>query len=287
MAMAYDAARGEVVLFGGRDGTQFLGDTWTWNGTAWTEEHPDTSPSPRVGMGMAYDAARSLVVLFGGCCDDQGELNDTWTWDGTTWTEQHPSRSPNPRDSFGMAYHALSRTVVIFGGYGGALDPTWTWDGTTWTEQAPGRSPHYAYGVGMTEYAGEVALVGGEYYLIEIPHYQPETWIWDGTDWNLPSQSHPFPRAFVGLAPGVAGHQLVLFGGERADAQLGDTWAWDGTRWTRRRPPTSPPPRWSMGMVYDEARGRVVMFGGEYLHYDYRYLGDTWTWDGSTWTRAG
>ena len=32
-AMAYDAARGEVVLFGGSDGTSILNDTWVWDGT--------------------------------------------------------------------------------------------------------------------------------------------------------------------------------------------------------------------------------------------------------------
>jgi hypothetical protein len=36
--MAYDAARGEVVVFGGVDVTTNvpLNDTWTWNGRDWT-----------------------------------------------------------------------------------------------------------------------------------------------------------------------------------------------------------------------------------------------------------
>ena len=34
--MAYDAARGQVVLFGGQDAFSFFGDTWTWDGAAWT-----------------------------------------------------------------------------------------------------------------------------------------------------------------------------------------------------------------------------------------------------------
>ena len=34
--MAYDAARGSVVLFGGSDSTyQRLGDTWTWTNDVW------------------------------------------------------------------------------------------------------------------------------------------------------------------------------------------------------------------------------------------------------------
>ena len=34
--MAYDAARGKVVLFGGYDGQTNLADTWEWDGQAWT-----------------------------------------------------------------------------------------------------------------------------------------------------------------------------------------------------------------------------------------------------------
>jgi hypothetical protein len=35
--MAYDGVHGQVVLFGGIEGTTFLGDTWTWDGTEWTQ----------------------------------------------------------------------------------------------------------------------------------------------------------------------------------------------------------------------------------------------------------
>src|SRR5262249_29451141 len=90
-AMAYDAARGKVVLFGGCTGNvqacDGLADTWEWDGTAWTEV---TNPGPtgRFSHAMAYDAARKAVVMFGGCqsasvsnCD----LQDTWEWNGTGW----------------------------------------------------------------------------------------------------------------------------------------------------------------------------------------------------------
>jgi hypothetical protein len=34
--MVFDGARRSVVLFGGDGGTTSFGDTWTWNGQAWT-----------------------------------------------------------------------------------------------------------------------------------------------------------------------------------------------------------------------------------------------------------
>ncbi|MEO8452633.1 MAG: hypothetical protein ABI647_22765 [Gemmatimonadota bacterium] len=36
-AVAYDEARDRLVLFGGDDGDRTLGDTWEWDGTAWTK----------------------------------------------------------------------------------------------------------------------------------------------------------------------------------------------------------------------------------------------------------
>jgi len=72
-AMAYDAARHRIVLFGGRE-NQFLADTWEWDGVIWVQRSPLASPSPRRSHAMTYDAARQRVVLFGG---SQG-LADTW-----------------------------------------------------------------------------------------------------------------------------------------------------------------------------------------------------------------
>ena len=64
-AMAYDAATGTVVSFGG-DGTHGLtNDTWTWNDTTWTKQAPAARPSRR-DAATAYDAATGTVVLFGG-----------------------------------------------------------------------------------------------------------------------------------------------------------------------------------------------------------------------------
>src|SRR5262245_47751136 len=66
-AMAFDEGRGRAVLFGGRDvaGNRF-GDTWEWDGLAWSQRAPANSPAARTGCGMAYDPVRGVTVLFGG-----------------------------------------------------------------------------------------------------------------------------------------------------------------------------------------------------------------------------
>jgi hypothetical protein len=66
-AMAYDAARGVTVLFGGAysNSSGANGETWEWNGTAWTWRAV-SGPAPRDGHAVVYDAARGVTVLFGG-----------------------------------------------------------------------------------------------------------------------------------------------------------------------------------------------------------------------------
>jgi hypothetical protein len=82
-AMAYDAATGTAMLFGGFNGRispYYLSDTWTWNGTTWTKQHPVVHPSARDVAAMVYDAATASVVLFGGGAPNGGVFGDTWTW---------------------------------------------------------------------------------------------------------------------------------------------------------------------------------------------------------------
>lgn len=85
--MAYDAARQQVVLFGGANNpiTLVLGDTWVWDGVNWTQKFPATSPPGRHLHAMAYDDARTQIALFGGYTGSFA--NDTWVWE-TSFTAQ-------------------------------------------------------------------------------------------------------------------------------------------------------------------------------------------------------
>src|SRR5262245_5924756 len=94
-AMAYDAARGEAVLFGGnrvlfgtgKEGDTILGDTWVSRGGRWTE-YRGAGPRARAEASMTFDRRRQRIVLFGGRCLEGGEsvrLGDTWEWDGRSW----------------------------------------------------------------------------------------------------------------------------------------------------------------------------------------------------------
>jgi len=92
-ALAYDVARGRVVLFGGLDSTSLtaLSDTWEYDGTAWKQLTPAVSPPARSDHSMTYDSARRRVVLFGGAKGTSSGghpmIWDTWEYH---WTSDWP-----------------------------------------------------------------------------------------------------------------------------------------------------------------------------------------------------
>jgi len=231
-SMAYDAATGTMILFGGKlpGNGQVYNGTWIWDGTTWTRQFPTTSPPARFGASMAYDAATGTVVLFGGLSSSDRALGDTWTWNGTTWAKQAPATSPPARGAASMAYDAATGTVVLFGGFGRAqyLGDTWTWDGTTWTKRAPATSPPAREGASIAYDAATstVVLFGGDNGFIPVVYNG--TWIWDGTTWTrqFPTTS-PAARLGASMAYDAATSNVVLFGGEPATGPaFGDTWTW-------------------------------------------------------------
>lgn len=241
--MAYDAARGQVVLFGGLPASTFSGETWTWDGRAWTQHHPAMSPPARQFASMVYDAGHRVVVLFGG--QAPAILNDTWTWDGTTWREQHPTRSPTARISSAMTYDAARGRVVLFGGdadqgqvFSGGFGDTWTWDGANWSQVSSGASPPARAWAGLAYDAavGKSVLFGG----LSGPQatLMNDTWTWDGVHWAQQRLAgSPPPRQDASLVYDTAQQVVVLYGGSGASGSnpyLADTWVWDGVGWSKR-----------------------------------------------------
>jgi hypothetical protein len=64
-AVAYDAAGGQVPLFGGQDGSAYP-DTGVWDGSNWVRQYPSGSPSAGACHATTYDPLHGQVVLVGG-----------------------------------------------------------------------------------------------------------------------------------------------------------------------------------------------------------------------------
>jgi len=113
-----------------------------------------------------------------------------------------------------------------------------------------------------------------------------DTWEWSGANWThrLTANSPP-ARSSHALALDQSRGIVVLFGGTSGTgADLGDTWEYDGQDWLQRQPVNSPGPRREARMAADVARSLVVLFGGGIGASGLPVLGDTWAWNGSTWT---
>ena len=95
------------------------------------------------------------------------------------------------------------------------------------------------------------------------------------------------------MAYDPATRTMLLFGGgsNQYPGYLGDTWSWNGITWTRLSPSASPPARSYAPIAYDAATRTVLLFGGEGMisggEYSGEYggLSDTWSWNGTTWTK--
>jgi hypothetical protein len=277
-----------VLLFSGLRGdiSQFcaswmFGDTWTWDGRNWTRLNPASSPPGRSLGAMAYDAAGGNTVLFGGgWANSDAPVTDTWTWDGTSWTQRHPAVSPPYLLMASATYDAARQVVMLVGG--GDPFQTWTWNRSTWVQQHPAHSPSGRFDAAMAYDAStkRVVLFGGYFPGDQLT----DTWTWDGSDWRQER-----PRTAPPVGEGFAAYDnnrqnVVLF-------IAGQTWTWNGTDWTLQHPAVSPPTRVNSRMVYDEAVGKVVVFGGKVQAMSGGMMtetvtNETWLWDGTTWTLA-
>ena len=233
-ALAYDAARERVVLFGGLgEGGEELGDTWTWDGTSWRDVTPDEgAPAARQGLALAYDAARERVVLFGGFEEPVNYFRDTWVWDGEAWDEvTPPSDSPTARESHALTYDAVRDRVVLFGGSDTPLslvNDTWEWDGEAWSEVTPAGASPEARGLHALTYdptRGRAVLFGGLREDVLLSRLG-DTWEWDGSAWAEiePGLASPAPRSGHALAYEGARRRVVLFGGYDGSERFADTW---------------------------------------------------------------
>jgi hypothetical protein len=118
-----------------------------------------------------------------------------------------------------------------------------------------------------------------------------DAWQWDGTQWQRAcDECGPGPRGLMAMAGN--GTQVVLFGGLGESGGLEDTWVFDGTDWTQTCGPGARPgipmcgltARLGASMAWDGTQ--FVLFGGGDPGADATPLDDTYTFDGTSWTKV-
>ena len=298
-AMAYDSARGRIVLFGGSNfstgNNTLLGDTWEWDGTQWTPQAVGIAPPARAMHGLAYDAARGCTVLFGGGAPiANNPLGDTWEWNGTTWRQRFPAHAPVARSNMAMAYDPNRSRIVLHGGRGGLVGgyaDTWEWDGTDWRQVTAPNAPSWAAAAAFVHSTASQRLVlfrTAPTAQVGSPDHGESVHEYDGTSWTPSLPTMPAVRRGGALVADPGRGEVILFGGLSISNWFADTWAWQGDAWRQLAPTVSPSARSGSGITYDAARGEVVLFGGgratgsssTAMAFD-----DTWTWQGNTWVQ--
>jgi len=191
--------------------------------------------------------ARHSLLLFGGL-GAAGTYSDTWSLEGSDWAEIEPTGpTPFPRAGHKMVYDAGRNRVVLFGGN----------------------------------------LSGGS----EPAQMLNDTWEYVNGSWvRVETANAPSLRMLSAMAYDSGRGVTVLFGGYDgpwgvcATSAYTDTWEYDGTDWRRITTVHTPPQFVGGSMVYDESRGKIVLFTGWECQ-GFGWANETWEYDGTDWTK--
>jgi hypothetical protein len=175
-AMAYDARRQRIVLFGGNNGPTIFNETWELDASGWRLVATG-DPSTRYAFPMAYDSWRGAVVMHGGRASAAVQLlDDTWSFaGGSSWASDDFLPTPvSARYYHSMHDDPIARSVCIYGGYSGTAlggggpgetsGELWFFNGVSWyREQPAGPNPgaRYAHAMVFDAARAEAVLFGG------------------------------------------------------------------------------------------------------------------------------
>jgi serine/threonine-protein kinase len=256
---------------------------------------PDAPPAAEALWASAIDPARTLAERRGHLREllalRPGDAKALALWDQVrTWERVTPPASPRGRDGAArLVWDPRRAALLLFGGWDGAelFNDLWAWDGAAWTALATepdATRPRARHGHSMAwdQGRGRLLLHGG---LINDTGMDitPETWTWDGQVWApVPLFAGPEGRCWHGLEWEPDRDVVVLHCGrvygpaDRRYLPQDDLWEFDGVGWEARvMEGERPTPRYAFGSVWDQARRRLVVFGG---WSEGGMLGDLWSW---------
>ena len=288
--MAYDPVEDAIYMFGGtlRSSRQPTDEFWQLKEGQWTLLSIQ-GPEARTGHAMAFDEVCSCIVITGGTAGTR-TFADTWTFKNQTWTEVLDTQSTNSigrRTGHKMVLDNNSRRVLLFGGAPNNM--LWSRVSNQWAkvgdESALSPSPRVSYEMTYDTHNSQIVLFGGRSPNGTSRELFNDLWFWNGRKWDVQIGElgiQPSARRFHAMAYHQSNREIMVFAGESADGYLNDLWAWNGVSWNEIPNGSNPPPnRHSTAIVYDSARIRLLMFGGQ----DTSALGDFWSWTDSGWTQ--
>ncbi|MBN2494900.1 MAG: hypothetical protein JXR96_09950 [Deltaproteobacteria bacterium] len=319
--MGYDPQRKIVVLMGGWSQTEGeCRDTWTWDGSSWTECPDAGTPVTSSQLRMTWDPVEQKLMLAG--IEDVTSLR-AWHFDGSSWIAHAESGIDlygidEPCLAFDESRgYALFFTEESHMNAGFTVSPAGDWSRLLPTPQ-PGGIDVYRGGFVFDTQASELRLFGesasdfagwrwdgdmwrpldlqgaDEIYTPCCVAYDASrhatvvfssrTFELVGDSWTeRPSSESPPQSGAMAYHAGLG--RVIYFGGVVGFLEYADeTWEWDGSEWRVLPTGSSPPGRRDGGLAYDEARERLVLFGGSGMVAEHtQLLRDTWELSGGDW----
>lgn len=157
--LEWDLLHGRAIYFGGKNTTAntALAETWSWDGTTWTQIATANAPAWNAGngvisYGMSYDVLRDRFVLLGGTRTTASVSPQTYEFTGSDWL-LHNTGGLAGRTGPAVAYVMATGKTYTFGGYSGSafLGDTFEYQTDDWTGYVP-------FGAGCAGPAGVVTL---------------------------------------------------------------------------------------------------------------------------------
>lgn len=286
-AVAFDHARGRLVVVGGRTPTESLAGTWEWDTRRWRRAiGPADSPTPRGGAAIGYDPVGRRMMLFGGMTGSPPQLQcDTWTLDNGAWARstQTPCITERIRNATLVFDTRARRMLLVDGPAIAGEEPRplrlWHRGGDSWIRvetQGPRRT-----GLGAVAYDSARGVL-----VVPVLFGGPDsgTWEWDGTTWTHMQATPPVPRQTFALTYDPGRRTVVLAGGQgtHGGPYFDDVWTWNGARWDQLLATgPRPPGRGGATLTSDPSNNRLLYFGG----YNEALLNDLWALRGNVWTK--
>ncbi len=245
-----------VVSSGYRDGRFTLAAT----------AHHHTTPSLRGDETQRARLSQTLPLSLDPYVDPFSEGGDSVPTVVTTpaWTLRPAVNDPLSRGvCTGAVYDNHAGRAVVLTDDMRPVD----FDGRRFEERSlvgPSPSPRRCFGVSFDAVTGQVLAFGGFRDLGSTN----ETWVLGDNTWTplvlAPNSALPTARNAMAFAYDPINRRHLMFGGQAdATGPLNDLWALSAQgQWSLIDVPGGPSPRAGMDMVYDPARGRMVLAGG-------------------------
>jgi len=257
---------------------------WGWDGIHW-QQVTQGGPPGRILGASAYDEKRNVLVLYGGRRVPMGRCSpETWEWNGEVWTQKN-AEPPTACDHVSMVYDLARGESILFSGLDALehrIDETWSWNGEEWkllSQHGPKSRGHFGL---VYDPSHEQVLMYGGYANIVTDDF----WAWKDGSWHELVLPGPGRLSHFGMTYDTDAHALYIFGGATKTSTFSSltnkTWVWTEENWRELRLTNSPTERGKPAMGYDPSRKRIVLYGG--IDSDRKDLGDTWEWDGQSWT---